>query len=333
MRKLIIVLCGIAFLVGARKTVGLQAAESIAGECLPARGGWITAGELASAVPEFAVVEPGVQVFGAPRPGVRRILPPNEIVRAANRLGLSIASPASVCFAAPVAHLTAGQVEPVLSEATGRALGAVEAARARIEILDWPRRPLPEGILRTADGWLDSFVARPDGAGIVRMILDLGGGRTLPVRIQARIVIPARRWAAAADLTAGAQLGASDIHEEEVWSYLGWNSDPLGDPVEAAEALIGAVLRQRIAAGTVLRTGMIDRPLQIGRGDLVELHVLSGAARLRLTATAERDGRAGDQIPLHIPGTGRRVLARVTGPGAAALDAQPATVVERSNQR
>jgi flagella basal body P-ring formation protein FlgA len=307
---------------------GLRADEPVAGDCLPVRGGSITAGVLARAIPEFKTLEAEIEIFGAPRPGVRRLLSPEEIERAAARHGLSLARPGSlarpagVCFAAPVAHIETGQIETALRRAIEASLDAQTAQRARIEILDWPRHPLPEGSLRAADGWLDSFAARTDGTGTARLLLDLGGGRTLPVRVQARIEIPALRWIAAGNLKAGELIGAGDVRRQETWVYPWRNRDPLGDPIVDAGALPGSTLRQHVPAGAVLRAGMFERPLQIARGDLVELRVLSGAARLRLTATAQRAGRAGDRIPLEIPGTGRRVLARVTGRGMASLEAR-----------
>jgi hypothetical protein len=61
-------------------------------------------------------------------------------------------------------------------------------------------------------------------------------------------------------------------------------------------------------------------PAEINRGDLVEVEVRSGAARLLLRARSEADGRVGETIPLRNPSSNKVFQARVEGKGRALLE-------------
>jgi hypothetical protein len=65
-------------------------------------------------------------------------------------------------------------------------------------------------------------------------------------------------------------------------------------------------------------------PAEINRGDLVEVEVRSGAARLLLRARSESDGRVGETIPLRNLSSNKVFQARVEGKGRALLETSEA---------
>jgi flagella basal body P-ring formation protein FlgA len=79
------------------------------------------------------------------------------------------------------------------------------------------------------------------------------------------------------------------------------------------EEVVGRVPRRALRMGMpVFRTDLIE-PLQIQRGDLVDVTAIAGAAQLRMPALAETPGRQGDMISLKNPRTGKIFRARIEG--------------------
>jgi flagellar basal body P-ring formation protein FlgA len=79
------------------------------------------------------------------------------------------------------------------------------------------------------------------------------------------------------------------------------------------EEVVGRVPRRALRMGMpVFRTDLIE-PLQVQRGDLVDVTAIAGAAQLRMPALAETPGRQGDMISLKNPRTGKIFRARIEG--------------------
>jgi hypothetical protein len=69
------------------------------------------------------------------------------------------------------------------------------------------------------------------------------------------------------------------------------------------------------------RVRLVRPPLEVERGDAVEVEVRSGAALLRFDALAESGGRAGDLVFLRNPESRARFSARVVARGKVVVDA------------
>ena len=85
------------------------------------------------------------------------------------------------------------------------------------------------------------------------------------------------------------------------------------------DSVVGMAPVRPIAAGTVLRADLLTRPNEITRGEMIEIEVRSGAARLVLTARAESGGRAGDTIAVRNLESNKVFTAQVAGKGRAVI--------------
>jgi flagella basal body P-ring formation protein FlgA len=79
------------------------------------------------------------------------------------------------------------------------------------------------------------------------------------------------------------------------------------------DGVIGNNVRVPVAAGAIIAPGMVDAPKEVERGDVVQVEVQSGAALLKLEATADSAGRHGEPIRVHTLVNGRSFSARVAG--------------------
>jgi hypothetical protein len=134
-----------------------------------------------------------------------------------------------------------------------------------------------------------------------------------------------------------AALGSSAAHIEIVDT--GVRQAPAGPiefrredlPVPATkESSSPVVWRGNVVYGTNRRFAIWARvvvsypPPDIDRGDLVEVEVRSGAARLLLRARSESDGRTGETISLRNLSSNKIFQARVEGKGRALVEASAA---------
>lgn len=87
--------------------------------------------------------------------------------------------------------------------------------------------------------------------------------------------------------------------------------DGYSDPA----ACTGLTARLAIQPGSVLAPGMLEMPFIVKRGDLLKLKVKSGRVSVEAMATALRDGRKGDVIPVEVADSHKKVNATVLGPG------------------
>ncbi len=98
------------------------------------------------------------------------------------------------------------------------------------------------------------------------------------------------------------------------------------------DEVVGRMPRRAIRMGLpVFRSDMIE-PLQVKRGDLVDVTAISGAAQLHLPALAESPGRQGDMISLKNPHSGKIFRARVEGIDKALVMAWPPAAQTTSDQ-
>lgn len=110
-------------------------------------------------------------------------------------------------------------------------------------------------------------------------------------------------------------IAAGDVTIAIEWINLGEAAmDDVG-PV------IGAEARVRLAAGELVREGQLQPPLAIRRGDLVQVHCLSGGLVVRGRGRAMAPGRLGELIECKLEGAERSFLARVDGTGRVVMEA------------
>lgn len=278
-------------------------------DCLVVEGQYILARELATAVAAFAQLPADARLGYAPAPGVRRTITATELARLAARHNLQIEGRA-ICVERAAEKLTPGRLLAALRAALGR-------DDARIELVDYSRYPLPPGELEFPRAGLAAPPAgAPAGILLWRGRLRFDGNRSLPVWARVRISAPGRRLVAAANLAPDKPIEASQLRLEEAEWF------PFAEqPLDAIEAAVGKLPRRWIRAGSALYARMLAPPKEVERGAEVEVEVASGGAQLRFSARAESAGRAGDVIVVRSPLNGKRIAARVEGPGKVVVNA------------
>ncbi len=279
------------------------------GGCVAVSGDRILAADLARVIPAFAAIPPDEALGYAPAPGVRRILGAAELSRLAARHGVAVEG-IEVCVERAAERLTAERVLEALRKSLAR-------EQARIELVDFSRYPVPAGELEFPLSGLSAPPAGVTEAAVVwRGRLRYDGTRSLPVWARVRIRVSGERLVAVENLAPGQPVAPSQVRVEQ-GEWFPFTEAPL----TRVEDAVGKLPRRSIRAGSVLYARMLASPREVERGQRVSVEVSSGAAQLKFTAVAENGGRLGDTILVRSPVNGRKLAARVAGPGKAVVDA------------
>lgn len=118
--------------------------------CVESRGDRILARDLVSAVPEFAAV-PGDAALGlTPRPGVERIIRPQELRSFASRWSVTIPVTEPVCVTGRLRTVDVPQAESALR----KAYDALTGEGAPLEVIAVSNRSVPDGdLIFPASAW------------------------------------------------------------------------------------------------------------------------------------------------------------------------------------
>lgn len=256
--------------------------------------GDITAADLAPEFPGLATVPPDTALALAPAPGVARVLHLAELEKIAGRLHLE-APPGEICI-----QRTVKPPDPA------RMLAAMQAVLpdARIEILDFSRRPIPEGDLEFPRAGLREGPSGCYWSGNVRY----AGSRLFPIWARVAVRVKLQRVVAAADLQPGQEVTGDLVRVETRDAF-----PSSGDFPQSADQVTGRSPRVSIRAGTAIRADQLEAPKEVRNGATVRVDVWSGAAHLKLDARAEGSGTLGQTIPVRNPNSQKRFLARVEG--------------------
>jgi flagella basal body P-ring formation protein FlgA len=272
----------------------------VAAACLSVPGPNITAREIAIAVPAFRPADPGVVVGYAPAPGVERVMHPGELHQILTRVHFDDPTPlVSVCFARPVAVLSA----PAVTQAMHQTLGA----DAHIEVLEISRFPAPLGEVIFPREYLG---APPEPVWRGYVLYD--GEKKFPVWARVKVSVITAHIIALEDLKAGVPIKSSQVRIERVNEFPQRRSAP-----GSIQEIEGALPRRFITANSPIWTDCIDPPNDIAKGDRVTVAITSGLAKLSFDAEAQSSGRRGDVVSFKNPDSGRSFRARVDGPGKA----------------
>lgn len=110
-----------------------------------------------------------------------------------------------------------------------------------------------------------------------------------------------------------------EIRSEDITISEQWHAPSAAVPCTPEQA-IGSVTRSRVAAGQLLTTASVEAPVVVKKGDIVEVHCLSGAIHLKATrARAMESGRDGELVEFQLEGSKRTFKARMSGRGSAVL--------------
>jgi flagella basal body P-ring formation protein FlgA len=240
----------------------------------------------------------------APAPGTHRTFTPAELARLARKYELPVEPKAEICLQRPLYPLMPADMLPVMQ-------ASLALPGARIEIVEHSRYAVPEGAIEFPRAALSAPSAQqPQAATLWRGFVRYGENHRFAIWARVRVLAPMERVVAAETLAAGKPIQAAQVRLETCAGF-----PPRVAPVTALEQAVGRAPRRSIRAGTVLETGLLDAPYDVGRGDKVRVEVSRGEAHLEMEGRAEAAGRRGQTIPVRNPSSGKRFPARVESAG------------------
>jgi flagella basal body P-ring formation protein FlgA len=258
----------------------------------------VTTADLAPGFPGMDKLDAGIALALAPAPGVTRIFRLAELKRWAERFHLTPPA-AEICVQRPMAPL-----DPE------KAMAAMHASlpEAQISVLEWSRARVPLGEIAFPTSQLRTDPAGQWWTGYVRY----GGVHQFAIWARVSVRMTAERVVALRDLPPGQPIPADAI-ETQTRETISGTADFALSMDQVADKLPRALIR----AGTPVQIHQLAPPVDIVRGDTVQVDAESGAAHLEFEARAEGSGATGEMIPLRNPVSHRRFMARVTGKGRA----------------
>ena len=223
----------------------------------------------------------------------------------------------------PACHALSAQQIQAAIRAVGPLAGE-SGEEFRVEVLDQSRAFLPDGELTFSIPPAAS--AAPDGVSVLHGHLDTNGAVRHAVWARVRMSVKKMAPVARLDLAIGTVLNDEQWELAEVWT-------PFPESIREnstwdGKAFTGARLKRTVRQGEVLRASWLDYPLDIRRGQVVDLHVQSGGSHLRLQATALSNARRGESVEVRLNNErGPGLLAVTSGPGRAVLETTARTGV------
>jgi flagella basal body P-ring formation protein FlgA len=261
----------------------------------------VTAADLAPGFPGMETLDAGTPLAVAPVPGVARVFHLADLGRLAERFHLP-PPPAEICVERPLAPLD-----------LDKALAAMRASlpEADISILDWSRTRVPAGEIAFPPKQLHNGPSGQLWNGYVRY----GGAGQFSIWARVSVQVTAVRVVAVRDLPPGQAIPADavqNVTREDIPGAV--------DFALSIDQVAGKWPRALIRAGTPVRINQLAKPVDVARGDTVQVDAQSGAAHLEFAARAEGSGATGDTIPVTNPVSHRRFTARVAGKGRVWVD-------------
>jgi flagella basal body P-ring formation protein FlgA len=272
--------------------------------CLPAGGGSdrILARDLVAVWPELARVSPETPLAFAPAPGISRIFHLGDLQRLAARWKLESVPEHELCV-----------VRPVSPPDPTRLLAAMqkEMPDAHIEILEYSRRPTPDGSIAFPRERLRHSASGTLWSGWV----DYGGNRRFGIWARVAITAHVERVVAVGDLKAGEPIAAARLMAAVRNEY-----PDGGSYAKSIIDVVGRRPRMRIAAGAEIRTDQLAEAHDVERGDTIRIEVRNGGAAIEFSGEAEASGFVGEKVLVRNPDSQKRFLARVVGKGRVAVE-------------
>jgi flagella basal body P-ring formation protein FlgA len=281
----------IALLLAARGATGASGSG-----CVSIEGERILARDLAQAVPAFANIPADTLLGYAPAPGARRMFHANDLHRLAIRYNIPELPDAELCIERAMEPLSREHVIQAMQDALG-------SPKARIEVLELSRYPVPHGQIR----FIRSALSAGSGAPVLwRGSVVYTAERRFAIWARVKIAVPSTRVVAVQNLSPGRRIEREDVRLEECEIF------PSGRPSDQSlDQIMGRVPRRPIAVGATITANLLDAPKDVERGDTVEVQVHSGAAHLKLAGRAESAGRRGEAIPVRNLITNKSFSARI----------------------
>lgn len=214
--------------------------------------------------------------------------------------------------------LSSSEIEEGIRRAAKPLLSDPSENTLQIEVLDQSHVAIPESqVVFTLNG---TAPASPDGTSVLHGHME--GERIAHQPVWARVRMKVRRAVLVAkqDLDSGQLLTEGSLEEAESWIAFPESSNRRN--ALRRDAVTNARLKRSVRKGEAIQEIWLDYPLDIRRGQVVELHVQSGTAHLRLQAVALTNARNGEDVEVRLSDRGPGLSAIADGPGRALLEAR-----------
>lgn len=234
---------------------------------------------------------------------------------AALGVALAVSAATTSAIARPAGATAPGRCGPLSAARAGEALETLLAA---------VRGALPAGAeVRATDATLRGCERLPERFATVEVVpavgarvsdraratlrlLDASGKRVGRAWLQADLAIRVPAVVAARTLPANATIRQADLGV----ALIPYDRLPTR-AVETVASAIGLRTRSPVPEGAALRESILERPLLVRRGDLVQAMVRRGDLLISGRGVAQEDGRLGETIRLESPDGDRAFLGRV----------------------
>lgn len=276
--------------------------------CYPVEGNRIDGKHLAEALPAFRKLPPDVFLATAAPAGSSRTLRAAELKALAERYAIPLTSAEDVCFEIPM--------EPLNLETAAKVMREALPNSASVEITEAIMSKVPRGNMEFPIGELGRPALRNSKEPTLwRGQIVYGNGQRFPIWARVRVSVPCRQAVATQAIRAGQQIEQEQFQMVDTKCF----PDPQGASISAAPPPLGMAALRSINSGAEILPEFVAPPNDINPGDVVQVEVLSGGAKLSFTAKAETGGRRGDYITLRNPSSNRTFRARVQAKGEALL--------------
>lgn len=288
------------------------------GGCVAIDGARILGKHLAAADSRLSVLPPE-QPFGfAPQPGASRTIQPAELMRWARQQGATLPAISPVCVTVETTSLDPTALETAIRQALRL------PPSAAISIIDQSRWPVPRGTIEfTAKSSMPS-PSRSENGQLIRGVVRYGNRLTQPIWARVKVEVDQQVVVATESLPPGKPINERSVRLEQ---YRGFPL-PTEFPAQISD-VAGWAPRKTIPPGARISRASLTAALVVEKGQTVDVDVVSGAARVKFTATAQTSARQGDRIVLENPTTHRRFSAQLTGNKKAELTINSETKVRK----
>jgi len=270
----------------------------------------VLARDLAKQAPQFAALQPDLRLTFAPLPGTQRVLSRRDLAGLLHGNGVEPSGALSpICIERETAPLRESDLAAAIEEALNF------AKDLHVEIVDYPRQPMPPGVLRFKPEAVSSrSLGRPDLPIMWPGRLVYDDRHSMSIWVKAVIWVEHKVVVAAEDLAPGKPIQPGSIRMENAREY------PLGNAAaQSIDQVVGLSSRCPIRKGSPVFLSQLELPWVILRGDKVVVTVLAGSAHVSLEVVALSSGRIGDEIALRNPWNGRTFRAVVDAKGIAVV--------------
>ncbi len=182
----------------------------------------------------------------------------------------------------------------------------------KVNILNIPSNiRVPEGAISYRIRQIDQKTSK--GYSLAHVVVEVDGSDVVEVPVGLEIQQMAEVWVVSRNLEMGHILEESDLRSEM------HVVDAMANNVSSAQDLVGYEVNRTLAAGSLLRSNDVSKPLCAKRGEWVAINAAGQSLSITLRAKAMANGRLGERIMCVNERSNRQVLVELTGSGNGVL--------------